>query len=107
MSNIGLAINPPAVSCSDPDCPFHGTLRVRGRLLKGRVANARAQKMIVMEREYLWFVKKYRRYERRRSRVNAHSPPCIPVKEGDPITIAECRPLSKTVSFVVVGKEVA
>ena len=27
---------------------------------------------------------------------------CIDVKEGDEVKIAECRPLSKTVSFVVI-----
>jgi small subunit ribosomal protein S17 len=37
-----------------------------------------------------------------RSRVTAHSTPCIPVKVGDTVRIAECRPLSKTKSFVVV-----
>ena len=37
-----------------------------------------------------------------RGRIPAHSTPCIPVKVGDVVRIAECRPLSKTKSFVVV-----
>ncbi|RLG67396.1 30S ribosomal protein S17, partial [archaeon] len=39
-----------------------------------------------------------------RSRIPAHSPPCLDIKEGDIVKIGECRPLSKTVHFVVLGK---
>ncbi|RLG74628.1 MAG: 30S ribosomal protein S17, partial [Thermoprotei archaeon] len=48
------------------------------------------------------FIKKYKRYERRRSRIPAHNPPCINAKKGDLVKIAETRPISKTVSFVVI-----
>jgi small subunit ribosomal protein S17 len=47
-------------------------------------------------------VKKYKRYERSKSKVHAFLPDCIAVNEGQKVKIAECRPLSKTVSFVVV-----
>jgi len=47
-------------------------------------------------------VKKYNRYEKRLSKFHAHNPPCIHAKVGDIVTIAECRPLSKTKNFVVV-----
>jgi small subunit ribosomal protein S17 len=47
-------------------------------------------------------VTKFNRGERRRSRVSAHIPPCIEVKDGDSVMLGECRPLSKTMSFVVV-----
>jgi small subunit ribosomal protein S17 len=60
--------------------------------------------MVVVEREYLHYVPKYMRYERRRSRIHAHNPPCINAKVGDRVKIAECRPISKTVSFVVIEK---
>ncbi|UCD03455.1 MAG: 30S ribosomal protein S17, partial [Candidatus Aenigmatarchaeota archaeon] len=42
--------------------------------------------------------------ERRKSRIAAHNPPCINAKEDDRVTIAECRPLSKTKAFVIVSK---
>ena len=58
--------------------------------------------MIVVEHEYTHLIKKYKRYERSKSKMHAYLPPCIDVKEGDGVRIAECRPLSKTVSFVVV-----
>ena len=51
-------------------------------------------------------VPKYQRYEKRRSKVHAHNPPCITAKIGDIVTIAECRRLSKTKSYVVVKAEV-
>jgi small subunit ribosomal protein S17 len=57
---------------------------------------------VVVERNYLHFVRKYNRYEKRSSRIHAHNPPCIQAKTGDTVKIAECRPLSKTTSFVVV-----
>jgi len=34
----------------------------------------------------------------------AHSPPCLELSEGDRVRIAECRPISKEVAFVVVEK---
>jgi len=57
---------------------------------------------VVVEREYLHYVKKYNRYEKRRSRYHAHNTPCLNARVGDVVRIAECRPLSKTKSFVVV-----
>ncbi|MFH8110199.1 MAG: 30S ribosomal protein S17, partial [Candidatus Aenigmatarchaeota archaeon] len=40
----------------------------------------------------------------RRTRVYAHLPPCLDVKVGDKVKIAECRPLSKIKHFVVIEK---
>lgn len=100
--NLGIAINPPQKACHDILCPFHGKLSVRGKLLSGIVVSAKAKNMVVVSREFPHLVVKYQRYERSRSRVHAYLPECIDVTEGDEITIAECRPLSKTVSFVVI-----
>ena len=92
----------PETECDDPRCPFHGSLAVRGRTLEGTVVSTRMQKSIVVQMSYTTYDKKYERYARMRSRVTAHSTPCIPVKMGDTVRIAECRPISKTKSFVVV-----
>ena len=100
--NLGIAVTPPRKACEDILCPFHGRLSVRGKLLSGIVVSARANNMIVVSREFPHQVAKYQRYERSRSRVHAYLPECIEATEGDEITIAECRPLSKTVSFVVI-----
>jgi small subunit ribosomal protein S17 len=92
------------VSCGDKNCPFHGVLHPRGQVFEGTVASAKGQNTVIITREYFHYVPKYRRYERRRSRIPAHCPPCLKVKEGDRVRIAECRPLSKTVHFVVIEK---
>ena len=99
-----LALKKPKKSCDDRDCPFHGTLSIRGRVLNGVVISAKMDKTVVIRRDYQFYVPKFKRYERRHSHINAHNPPCLSVKEGERIRIAECRPLSKTVSFVVVEK---
>jgi small subunit ribosomal protein S17 len=102
VRNIGVSVIAPRKTCEDELCPFHGTLSVRGKLLTGTIASAKAKKMVVVSREYPRPVTKYKRYERSRSKVHAYLPTCVEVKEGDEVIVAECRPLSKTVSFVVI-----
>ena len=100
--DIGIDVRMPEKTCTDPHCPFHGTLPVRGIRLEGTVVSTKMQGTIVIEWERRVYNKKYERYEKRRSRKHAHIPPCIEKKEGDHAVIMECRPLSKAVSFVVV-----
>ncbi len=107
MSDIGLDVKSPKKPCDDRNCPFHGHLSVRRKFLDGKVVSAKMTKTVTVERDYLKYVKKYTRYEKRRSRIMAHSPPCLELSEGDRVRIAECRPLSKEVAFVVVEKLIA
>ena len=101
---MSLTFKRPKKTCDDVNCPFHGELSVRGRVLEGIVVSAKMDKTVVVERNYLSYIRKFRRYERRRSRISSHNPPCLDVKEGDRVIIAESRPISKTVGFVVVEK---
>jgi small subunit ribosomal protein S17 len=101
---LGLNVTEPAEACADPNCPFHGTLGVRGQTIEGRVASTDMDKTVVVEREYDVKVPKYDRYMKRRSRVPAHHPPCLSLDVGDTVRIAETRPLSKTKSHVVIEK---
>lgn len=101
---MSLVFKKPKKTCADRNCPFHGELPVRGRVLEGIVASAKMDKTVVVKRDYLYYIPKFKRYERRHSRISSHNPPCIDAKEGDRVKIAECRPLSKTVSFVVAEK---
>ena len=106
--NIGFGVKSPKKGCQDDNCPFHGTLKCRGREFTGTIISAKMQKTVNVEWEWKHFIRKYERYESRRSRVKAHNPPCINANEGDIVKIIECRPLSKTKNFVVVevlGKE--
>ncbi len=100
--NTGLNVPIPEKECDDVNCPFHGTLPVRGQVITGKVVSDRMQGSVVVGRDYLHYVKKYKRYEKRSSHIHAHHPPCIDLKVGDMVKIAECRPLSKTKKFVVV-----
>ena len=100
--NIGILVSQPKRNCDDDLCPFHGKLSIRGKILTGTTVSFKSQKMIVVSREYPRPVKKYKRYERSSSKVHAFLPSCIDVKEGDEVRIAECKPISKTISFVTV-----
>lgn len=101
---IDPKINPPEEECDDPNCPFHGTLSVRGQLLGGNVVSDKMDRTVVVERKHAEKIPKYERYERRSSKLHAHNPPCIDAHEGDRVRIGECRKLSKQKSFVVLEK---
>jgi len=70
----------------------------------GTVVSTKRQNTISVEREFMHYVKKYERYEKRTSTYHVHCPPCMNLTVGDTVRIAECRPLSKTVSFVTIEK---
>jgi len=91
-------------ACSDIRCALHGRLETRGRTFIGTVISDKMQKTVTVEWPRLFYVPKFERYEKRRSRVKAHNPPCIAAKTGDRVKIVECRPIAKTVSFVVIEK---
>lgn len=104
MSATGLVANVPESECLDAKCPFHGKLKVRGKVLDGVVVSDKMQSTVVVATGYLFYQSKYKRYEKRTGRYHAHNPECIRSHTGDRVRIAECRPLSKTVSFVVIEK---
>lgn len=83
---------------TDKKCPFVGQVSIRGRILTGRVVSTKMHRTIVIRREYLHYVPKYNRYEKRHKNLAAHVSPAFRVEEGDWVTVGQCRPLSKTVS---------
>ncbi len=104
VRDIGYDIKPPKEVCNDILCAWHGTLPIRGKILEGTVVSDKMQRTVIVRRDYLHFVPKYERHEKRKSRISAHNPECISAKKGDFVKIAECRPLSKTKHFVVIEK---
>jgi small subunit ribosomal protein S17 len=104
VHNIGIAVNSPKTECDDKHCVFHGNVKIRGREFKGTVVRSNAQKTVVVEWERLFFIEKYQRYEKRKSRLQVHNPACLNVKAGDVVRIVESRPISKTKNFVVVER---
>ncbi|MHA1166686.1 MAG: 30S ribosomal protein S17 [Candidatus Hodarchaeales archaeon] len=101
--DIGFA-ETPATTCDDANCPFHGTLSVRGKVLEGIVVSDKNEKTVTVQRRFVSLVRKYKRYEYKITKLAAHNPPCIAAKTGDKVKIGECRPIAKTVSFVVISK---
>merc|ERR1712164_99823 len=102
--NVGLGYKTPKEAIDgtyvDNKCPFTSNVSIRGRILKGMCISANKMKnTIVVRRDYLHYVKKYNRFEKRHRNIPVHCSPAFRVKEGDIITIGQCRPLSKTVRF--------
>jgi len=100
--DIGLDVEKPKATCKDKHCPYHGQLPVRGTVLSGTVVSAKMQSTVIVQREYMRHIPKFERQEKRTSSYLAHAPPCFQTKMGDKVSIMECRPLSKKVSYVVI-----
>eukprot|EP01119_Soliformovum_irregulare_P021355 TRINITY_DN708_c0_g1_i1.p1 TRINITY_DN708_c0_g1~~TRINITY_DN708_c0_g1_i1.p1 ORF type:complete len:182 (-),score=41.40 TRINITY_DN708_c0_g1_i1:89-583(-) len=87
----------------DKKCPFTGRVSIRGRILKGVVHSARKMtNTIIIRRDYLHYIRKYNRYEKRHTNLAVHCSPAFTVRLGDIVTVGQCRPVSKTVRFNVL-----
>jgi small subunit ribosomal protein S17 len=102
--NIGIKVTGPTNEPSDNDKknPFNGTLSIRGKLFEGKVVKSKAKNTVVIQKESPVYFSKYKRYGRSKNSIHAHVPTNLDVNEGDVVIAAECRPLAKSVSFVVV-----
>jgi len=107
VKSIGLKIETPKTAEErdyiDQKCPFTGSVSIRGRMLRGVVVSTKMRRTIIVRRDYLQWIRKYKRFEKRHTKIPAHLSPAFDVKEGDLVQIGECRPLSKTVHFNVVS----
>lgn len=103
VKNLGIKdVKAPSGACKDSKCPFHGSLSVRGRTFIGTVKSDKMTNTVAVEWPMIVKIPKFKRYIVKRSRVKAHNPECIKAKTGDKVLISECRPLSRTKSFVVL-----
>jgi|SRR3989338_8535641 len=75
----------------------------RGRIFEGAVTK-KFPKRVVIEFERTVYVRKYERYYKKKTKLHARLPDSINVEIGDYIRIQECRPLSKIIHFIVIGK---
>ena len=102
--DVGLGFKTPAAAIEgtyiDKKCPFTGNVSIRGRILVGEIISIKMKRTVIIRRQYLHFIPKYKRYEKRHKNVAVHLSPCfVGVQLGDIVTAGECRPLSKTVRF--------
>ena len=110
FKKVGLGFKTPASAIEgsyiDQKCPFTSPVSIRGRIFKGVVLSNKMFRTITIRRDYLHYIKKYNRFEKRHHNVSAHlSPAFARVKIGDVVTVGQCRPISKTVRFNVVRIE--
>jgi small subunit ribosomal protein S11e len=108
--NVGLGFKTPREAIElnyvDKKCPFTSNVSIRGRILKGMVISTKMKRTVVLRRNYLHYIPKYNRFEKRHTNLSAHLSPCFRnVTEGDIVTVGQCRPLSKTVKFNVLKVE--
>mmetsp|Transcript_42596 Transcript_42596/g.85276 ORF Transcript_42596/g.85276 Transcript_42596/m.85276 type:complete len:115 (+) Transcript_42596:796-1140(+) len=101
---MGLKIPIEAIKSNyfDKKCPFKGTISIRGRILRGTVISTKMKRSLIVRRDYLHWIPKYKRFEKRHRNIPCHCSPCFRVQEGDLVTIGQCRPLSKTIRFNVL-----
>ncbi|KAB7506570.1 40S ribosomal protein S11 [Armadillidium nasatum] len=107
IRKVGLGFKVPKEAVEgtyiDKKCPFTGNVSIRGRILTGIVLKMKMNRTIVIRRDYLHYIKKYNRFEKRHRNMSVHISPCFrDVRQGDVVTVGECRPLSKTVRFNVL-----
>lgn len=93
------------IECGDKFCPVHGQISLRGRTFRGKVIR-KLPKRVCIEFERTFYVRKYERYAKKKTKLHARLPDCIAeqINVGDYIEIKECRPISKIIHFVVIKK---
>lgn len=95
---------PTEIKETERNCPYTGTISLRGKQFTGVVVRARMQKSCIVEWERRQYVPKYERYLKVKTRIRSHNPPSINAQEGDIVRIMETRPISKTIHTVVIEK---
>ena len=102
--NIGLPVKVKNKESSkdEKNNPFNGSLAIRGKLFEGIVINAKAKNTVVIQKESPIYFSKFKRFGRSKNKIRAHVPSNLSIEEGDNVVAAECKPISKSVSFVVI-----
>ncbi|TKJ17455.1 30S ribosomal protein S17 [Candidatus Woesearchaeota archaeon B3_Woes] len=100
--DIGVKVKLPSKECNDKKCPFHGDISLRGKIFTGIVVARDVHRSATVEWGRRIKIPKYERFEKKKTKIHAHNPPCIDAKQGDNVNIMECRPLSKTKNFVII-----
>merc|ERR1711920_775418 len=80
-TNVGLGFKTPREAREghyvDKKCPFTGKVSIRGRILTGVITKLKMNRTAVIRRDYLHYVKKYNRFEKRHKNMSVHLSPCF------------------------------
>ncbi|KAL1778322.1 40S ribosomal protein S11, partial [Sigmodon hispidus] len=92
--NVSLGFKTPKEAIEgtyiDKKCPFTGNVSIRGRILSGVVTKMKMQRTIVICHNYLHYILKYNRFEKRHKNMSGHLSPCFrDVQIGDIVTVGE------------------
>ena len=81
FKNVGLGFKTPKEASEgvyiDKKCPFTSNVSIRGKILKGMVVSTKMSRTIIVRRDYLHYVKKYNRFEKRHRNIPVHLSPCF------------------------------
>merc|ERR1711972_1265605 len=79
FKDVGLGFKTPKEAIEgnyiDKKCPFTGNVAIRGRILSGVVHSTKMKRTIIIRRDYLHYIVKYQRYEKRHKNLSAHISP--------------------------------
>jgi len=77
----------------------------RGRVFQG-VVTKKFHKRVVIEFERSFYVRKYERFLKKKTRIHARLPDSMTdmIHVGDFVEARECRPLSKIIHFIVIKR---
>jgi len=100
---VGLGIKTPRTAIEgtyvDKKCPWTGNVNIRGKLITGVIKTTKMKNTVIIRKDYLHYIKKYNRFEKRHKNTPIHVSPAFRVRPGDEILAGQCRPISKTVRF--------
>ena len=80
-------------------------VNTRGRIFEG-IVTKKFPTRVAIEIERILYIKKYERFYKKKTRIHARLPDSMAneINVGDYIKVQECRPLSKIIHFIVLGK---
>ena len=92
-ATVAVSPAPPRRHCAA------GNVNIRGKMLTGVIKTTKMKNTVIIRKDFLHYIKKYNRFEKRHKNTPVHVSPAFRVKPGDEILAGQCRPLSKTVRF--------
>ena len=72
-------------------------------MLTGVITKMKMNRTVVIRRDYLHYVKKYNRFEKRHKNISVHLSPCFrDTQVGDVVTVGECRYINVNVGIMAI-----